>query len=90
VMWAMVSDAPAIGTPDATGDGYDVATGRFVIGGANLSPRIVAAYRRAEEKRKHELQEFMTTRAIPHTTVGGSRQIRTRLVAMTEVFARAG
>jgi hypothetical protein len=86
VMWAMVSDAPAIGMPD-------VATGRFVIGGANLSPRIVAAYRRAEENRKRELQEFMTTRAIPHTTVGGSRQIRSRLVAMSQVFAsssRAG
>lgn len=93
VMWAMVSDAPAIGTPDATDDGYDVATGRFVIGGANLSPRIIAAYRRAEENRKRELQEFMTTRAIPHTTVGGSRQIRSRLVAMSQVFAsssRAG
>jgi uncharacterized protein (DUF58 family) len=93
VMWAMVSDAPAIGTPDATDDGYDVATGRFVIGGASLSPRIIAAYRRAEENRKRELQEFMTTRAIPHTTVGGSRQIRSRLVAMSQVFAsssRAG
>ena len=32
----------------------------------------------------------MTARAIPHTTIGGSSQIRTRLVKMTEVFARAG
>lgn len=89
VMWAMVSDAPAIGTPDTNADGYDVATGRFVIGG-DLSPRIVAAYRRAEENRRRELEEFMTARAIPHTTINGSRQIRSRLVAMTEVFARAG
>ena len=62
VMWAMVSDAPAIGTQDGNADGYDVATGRFVIGGANLGPRVVAAYRRAEENRRHELEEFMTAR----------------------------
>jgi uncharacterized protein (DUF58 family) len=90
VMWAMVSDVPAIGTPDADGDGYDVASGRFVIGGTNLGPRVVSAYRRAEQKRRSELEEFMTSYSIPHTTVGGSTQIRTRLVGMTEVFARAG
>lgn len=87
IMWAMVSDAPAVGTPDGNSDGYDVATGRFVIGGADLSPRVVAAYRRAEEKRRRELEEFMTTRAIPHTIIGGSRQIRTRLTAMTQLFS---
>jgi uncharacterized protein (DUF58 family) len=90
VMWAMVSDASAIGTPDTNADAYDVATGRFVIGGGDLSPRIVAAYRRAEENRRRELEEFMTARAIPHTIISGSRQIRSRLVAMTEVFTRAG
>jgi uncharacterized protein (DUF58 family) len=90
VMWAMVSDIPAVGTPDADGDGYDVASGRFVIGGANLGPRVVAAYRRAEQNRRSELEDFMTGYSIPHTTVGGSTQIRTRLVGMTEVFARAG
>ena len=89
IMWAMVADAPAIG--DA--DGYDVATGRFVIGGADLGPRVVRAYRRAEEQRRRELEEFMTTRAIPHTTISGSRQIRSRLTAMTQLFSsssRAG
>ncbi len=90
VMWAMVSDVPALGTPEANADGYDVATGRFVIGAASLGPRVVAAYRRAEQNRRRALDEFMTTRAIPHTTIGGSGQIRSRLVAMTEVFARAG
>jgi uncharacterized protein (DUF58 family) len=90
VMWAMVSDAAAIGAPDADQDGYDVATGSFVIGGADLGPRVVAAYRRAEQNRARLLEEFMTAKAIPHTTVGGSTQIRTRLVRMTEVFARAG
>jgi len=90
IMWAMVSDVPALGTPEAKADGYDVATGRFVIGGASLGPRVVAAYRRAEQNRRRALDEFMTIRAIPHTTIGGSGQIRSRLVAMTEVFARAG
>jgi len=90
VMWAMVSDVPAVGIPDANGDGYDVASGRFVIGGANLGPRVVAAYRRAEQSRRTELDEFMTAHSIPHTIVGGSGQIRARLVGMTEVFTRAG
>jgi uncharacterized protein (DUF58 family) len=93
VMWAMVSDAPAVGTSDANGDGYDVSTGNFVIGGAELGPRIVAAYRRAEQNRRRELDEFITARAIPHTTVGGSGQIRSRLIEMTRLFSsssRAG
>ena len=90
VMWAMVSDVPAVGTADANEDGYDVASGSFVIGGANLGPRVVAAYRRAEQRRRGELEEFMTAHSIAHTTVGGSGQIRSRLVGMTEVFARAG
>ena len=90
VMWGMVSDVPAVGTADANEDGYDVASGRFVIGGANLGPRVVAAYRRAEQRRRGELEEFMTAHSIAHTTVGGSGQIRSRLVGMTEVFARAG
>jgi uncharacterized protein (DUF58 family) len=90
VMWAMVSDVPALGTPEANTDGYDVATGRFVIGGANLGPRVVAAYRRAEQNRRRALEEFMTARAIPHAAIGASGQIRSRLLAMTEVFARAG
>jgi len=89
VLWAMVSDAPAIG-PGASDDGFDVADGRFVIGGADLGPRVVAAYRRAEEIRRRELEAFMTRHSIPHTIIKGSRQIRTRLVGMTEVFARAG
>lgn len=93
VMWTMVSDAPAVGTAASEEDGFDVATGRFVIGGANLGPRVVAAYRQAEENRRRELDEFMTARAIPHTMVGSSRQIRSRLVEMTQLFAsssRAG
>ena len=87
VLWAMVADAPAIGTPDARLDGYDVADGNFVIGEADLGPRIVAAYRRAEANRRRLLDEFMTTRAIPHTIIGGTRQIRSRVVEMAQIFS---
>jgi uncharacterized protein (DUF58 family) len=93
VLWAMVADAPAIGAPDSRNDGYDVATGNFVIGEGDLGPRVVAAYRRAELNRRRALDEFMTARAVPHTIIGGSRQIRSRLVEMARMFSsssRAG
>ena len=93
VLWAMVADAPAIGTAGDHHDGYDVATGNFVIGEGDLGPRVVAAYRRAEADRRRALEEFMTTRAVPHTIIGGSRQIRSRVVEMAQVFSstsRAG
>jgi uncharacterized protein (DUF58 family) len=89
VMWAMVSDMPAV-SADGDQDGYDVATGNFVLNAASLGPRVIAAYRRAEQARSRRLAEFMTAHAIPHTTIGGSTQIRPRLVELTEVFARAG
>jgi hypothetical protein len=90
VLWAMVSDMPAVRGADDGRDGYDVATGQFVMSGAALGPRIVAAYRRAENDRVRRLTQFMTTHAIPHTTIAGSADIRHRLVEMTQVFARAG
>jgi uncharacterized protein (DUF58 family) len=90
LLWAMVSDMPALGTADSGQDGYDVATGRFVLNAASVGPRVVAAYRRAEQTRSRRLAEFMTAHAIPHTTIGGSGEIRARLVELTEVFARAG
>ncbi|MGH3675368.1 MAG: DUF58 domain-containing protein [Mycobacterium sp.] len=91
VLWAMVSDLPAVGSAaDQSQDGYDVASGGFVLSGATLGPRVVAAYRRAEAARTQQLAEIMTARAIPHTTIGGSGEIRARLVELTEVFARAG
>ncbi|WP_096288985.1 DUF58 domain-containing protein [Mycobacterium ahvazicum] len=88
MMWAMVSDMPAVG-PDDT-DGYDVATGRFVLNGADLGPRVVAAYRRAERARRARLGAFLTGHAIPHATVGASSDIRRELAGLTEVAARAG
>ena len=90
VIWTMVSDMPAVGAAGDERDGFDVSSGRFVLNGAALGNRVVAAYRRAEQARVHRLDEFLTTRAVAHTTIGASRDIRSRLVALTEVFARAG
>jgi uncharacterized protein (DUF58 family) len=88
IMWAMVSDMPAVG-PDDT-DGYDIATGRFVLNGADLGPRVVTAYRRAERQRRDRLHALLTAHAVPYTTIAGSRDIRRKLVRLTEVAARAG
>ncbi len=87
VLWAMISDMPAVGGDE---DGYDVGSGAFVMSGSALGQRIVAAYRRAEQVRLTQLAEFMTAQAIPYTTISTSAHIRRRLVEMTEVFARAG
>jgi uncharacterized protein (DUF58 family) len=87
VLWAMVSDMPAVGGDE---DGYDVGSGAFVMSGGALGPRLIAAYRRAEQARRNQLAEFMTAKAIPYTTISASAHLRRRLVEMTEVFARAG
>jgi uncharacterized protein (DUF58 family) len=88
IMWAMVSDMPAVG-PDNT-DGVDVATGGFVLNGADLGPRVVAAYRRAEQVRRDRLDAFLAGHAIRHVTIAGSDDIRRELVGLTEVAVRAG
>jgi uncharacterized protein (DUF58 family) len=88
IMWAMVSDMPAVG-PDNT-DGFDVATGGFVLNGADLGPRVVAAYRRAEQTRRDRLGAFLTGHAIPHAMIASSGAIRRELVGLTEVAVRAG
>jgi uncharacterized protein (DUF58 family) len=88
IMWAMVSDMPAVG-PDNT-DGFDVATGRFVLNGADLGPRVVTAYRRAERVRRDRLRAFLTAHAVSHATIAGSDDIRRQLVGLTEASARAG
>jgi hypothetical protein len=87
-MWAMVSDMPAVGSDNT--DGYDVATGRFVLNGADLGRRVVAAYRRAERARRDRLNAFLTGHGIAHATIAGSHDIRRELVRLTEVSARAG
>jgi hypothetical protein len=88
MMWAMVSDMPAVG-PDNT-DGFDVATGSFVLNGADLGPRVLDAYRRAEQSRRDRLDAFLSGHAIPHATIAGSNEIRRKLVGLTEVAARVG
>lgn len=55
VLWAMVSDMPAVGAADDERDGFDVSDGRFVLSGADLGSRVVDAYRRAEAQRREQL-----------------------------------
>jgi uncharacterized protein (DUF58 family) len=90
VMWAMISDMPAVASADGDQAGFDVATGSFVLSAATLGRRVVAAYQRAELMRRRQLDEFMTARAVPYITVAGSREIRPSLIQLTEVFSRAG
>ena len=90
VMWAMISDMPAVAAAGADRAGFDVATGRFVLSAATLGRRVVAAYQRAERARRRQLDEFMTAHAIPYITIAGSHEIRPSLTQLTEVFSRAG
>lgn len=87
VMWAMVADKPAAGVGDG---GYDVATGRPVLGTAAVDPRVVAAYRRAEERRTQRLAEMLTAKGVPHITVSSSDDVRGGITEMTRVWSRAG
>jgi uncharacterized protein (DUF58 family) len=90
VMWAMVSDMPAVGSAEDEQDGFDVTTGGFVLNGAAVGPDVIAAYQHAEAQRRQRLSEFMTLHGVPHAMVAGSTEIRAELIAMTGVFARAG
>lgn len=88
VMWAMVADMAAIGSVDDEDDGYDVAGGRVVLGGAALGAQVVEAYRQAEFTRRESLSEFMTIHGVPHARFTSSRGVRAGLTAMTGAFAR--
>ncbi len=90
VMWAMISDMPAVGSAAGERDGYDVATGGYVLNGATLGPRIVDAYRRREASRIAQLEQFLVSRGVQFTRIGASTEIRSKLVAMTEAFQHAG
>ncbi|BBX07509.1 DUF58 domain-containing protein [Mycolicibacterium aichiense] len=87
MLWVFVSDMPAV---SGDGDGYDVTTGAVVPSRSRLGRRVEVAYRRAEKRRRARLEAFLTTHAIPFTAIGRSDEIRSRLTAMAEVFARAG
>lgn len=89
LLWLMVSDMAAIG-PDDGRRSVDVATGRVVLDGHSLGPRVVAAYRTAERRRLARLSEMMTTRGVPFARIAGSADVRTQLVAVTEAYRRAG
>jgi uncharacterized protein (DUF58 family) len=89
VLWAMVSDMPAVGSVGDESAGYDVGDGGLVLSGAALGARVVEAYQHAESERRERLSEFMTVQGVPHAAVRGSAAIRTSLTALTGVYARA-
>ena len=82
----MVCDMPAVGT-DREGDGYDVGSGRVVPSGSALGPRVVAAYRRAEEARRRHLDALLVAHEVPHVRIGASADIRAKLVDLSEAFS---
>jgi uncharacterized protein (DUF58 family) len=90
VMWAMVSDMPAVGGGEDDLDGYDVASGRLVLNGAAVGQHVITAYRRAERARAQRLDAVLTGYSIPHTKIGATSDIRNKIIEMTEVFSHAG
>jgi uncharacterized protein (DUF58 family) len=90
LMWLMVSDMAAVGSSEGERDGYDVASGGYVLNGAVLGPRVIDAYRRREAGRVAQLEKFLTARAISFTRIGGSGEIRAKIVAVAEAFDHAG
>ena len=90
LMWVMVSDMPAVGSDGDERDGYDVATGAYVLGGAALGPRVVTAYRRREAARVERLEQFLAARGIGFARIGASSEIRPKIVALTQAFQHAG
>jgi uncharacterized protein (DUF58 family) len=90
LMWLMIVDMPAIGSAEGGLDGFDVATGRFVLGGAALGPRVVAAYRAAEQRRSARLDDFLTSHRVRFARITGSDEIRPTIVELTEAYRHAG
>jgi hypothetical protein len=81
---------PAVGADEGEHDGFDVATGRFVLNGATLGPRVVAAYRAAEQARIAQLDSFLSSHEVCFARIVASAEIRDRIVDMNEVFGNAG
>ena len=90
VMWAMVSDMPAVASAERRVDGYDVADGQFVLSAAAADRRVVSAYRRAEDARARQLDALLTAYAIPYAKIRGSDEIRAKIVEMTQVASHVG
>ncbi|MCH9729832.1 MAG: DUF58 domain-containing protein [Actinomycetia bacterium] len=89
VLWAMVTDQPAVGSAPDEIDGFDVASGKFVLNGETLGPGVIEAYRAAEAARVAELDTFMTERSVPYTRINTNGEIRDKLVALTGEFRHA-
>jgi uncharacterized protein (DUF58 family) len=89
VLWLLIPDMPAVGADDDR-DGFDVATGRFVLSEAMLGPRVLAAYRAAEQRRAANLDSFLTANRVRFTRVGASTDIRSELVKLSEAYRHAG
>lgn len=95
VMWLLIPDMPAIGADGVAADGFDadgfdVATGRFVMNEAALGPRVLAAYRAAEQKRVANLDQFLTANRVRFVRIAASTDIRSRLVELSEAYRHAG
>ncbi|MGB3485224.1 MAG: DUF58 domain-containing protein [Mycobacterium sp.] len=89
VMWLLIADMPVIGADDKH-DGFDVATGRFVLGGAALGPRVLAAYQAAESQRAANLDDFLSANRVRFARVGASTEIRAKLVELSQGYRHAG
>ncbi|GAA4396296.1 DUF58 domain-containing protein [Tsukamurella soli] len=89
VLWAMVEDQPAIGSADDELDGFDVGTGRLVLGGPFVGPRVVAAYRRAEAERRARLDAFLTECGVRGVRIAGAADLRRGMVSLLGDFAHA-
>lgn len=89
LLWLMITDLPAIGSLDGERDGFDVASGRFVLSGATLGPRVLAAYQAAELRRASQLDEFLTAHRVRFVRVAGSHEIRVRLTELSEGYRHA-
>jgi uncharacterized protein (DUF58 family) len=89
LLWVAVADMPALGAERGEREAYDVATGRFVPNGATLGRQVFAAYRKAEQRRAAELDQFFLTRAVPFVRIAGSGEIRSKIVQLTEAYRNA-
>ncbi|MCH9701106.1 MAG: DUF58 domain-containing protein, partial [Actinomycetia bacterium] len=86
VLWVMVTDQPAVGSAPDEIDGFDVASGKFVLDGETLGPGVIEAYRVAEAARVAKLDTFMTECSVPYTRINSNGEIRDKLVGLTGEF----
>ncbi|MGL6236344.1 MAG: DUF58 domain-containing protein [Segniliparus sp.] len=78
--WVVIRDAPVL-SPGA-GDGYDVETGRALLRQEALGRKVLAAYRRAEERREAQLADFLAACAVRAVRVDSTAHLRKELTAL--------